>query len=152
MKENQYRPLGIMAALSFGAMYILMYAMVNSVDDVYMNINQAYMAALMAAPMVVIELVVMRAMYRNTRANALIITASLVVGIASFLLIRQQTAVADAQFLRSMIPHHSGAILMCREASLQRPELRDLCQTIISSQQQEIAQMTALLRQLQSTQ
>ena len=51
--ENHYRHLGMMAALSFAAMYILMYAMVNRFDDVYNNVNQVYMAGLMAAPMVV---------------------------------------------------------------------------------------------------
>ena len=44
-----------------------------------------------------------------------------------------------------MIPHHSGAILMCREASLRDPELKTLCQDIIRSQQQEIEQMKGIL-------
>ena len=65
MKENHYLRLGIMAMLSFVAMYLLMYAMVNTIDDMYMNVNQLYMAGLMAAPMVVIELVVMHAMYHH---------------------------------------------------------------------------------------
>jgi hypothetical protein len=30
-------------------MYVLMYAMVNRLDNVYSNLNQAYMAGLMAA-------------------------------------------------------------------------------------------------------
>jgi len=47
-----------MTALSFVAMYFLMYVMVNALDNVYMNFNQVYMAGLMAAPMVLIELVV----------------------------------------------------------------------------------------------
>lgn len=55
MKENHYRHLIVMAALSFVAMYLLMYAMVNTIDDVYMNVNQVYMAGLMTAPMIVIE-------------------------------------------------------------------------------------------------
>lgn len=148
MKENHYRHLGIMALLSFVAMYILMYAMVNTSDDVYNNINQVYMAGLMAAPMVVIELVVMRGMYHDARLNAMIIGASVVVAVLLFVFIRQQTAVADMQFLRSMIPHHSSAILMCREASIQDHEIRTLCGAITSSQQQEIDQMNAILRRL----
>ena len=44
--------------LSFVAMY-LMYAMVYSIDHIYMNFNQVYMASLMTAPMIVIELFVM---------------------------------------------------------------------------------------------
>ena len=40
-----------------------------------------------------------------------------------------------------MIPHHSGAILMCREASLTDPELISLCEDIEDAQRQEIEQM-----------
>ena len=148
MTENHYRHLGMMAALSFAAMYILMYAMVNRFDDIYNNINQAYMAGLMAAPMVVIELLVMRAMYQNTRLNVMLIGASIVVGVLLFIAIRQQTIVTDRQFLRSMIPHHSSAILMCREASIQDEEIKRVCGGIVSSQQQEIDQMNRILSRL----
>lgn len=146
-QSNHYVHLGVMTFLSFLAMYGLMYSMVDSFANVYMSFNQVYMAALMAAPMVVIELVVMRMMYKDARLNALILVGSVVVGVGMFVLIRQQTAIGDRQFLRSMIPHHSGAILMCREASLEDQELKTLCQEIISSQQREIDQMTAKLRQ-----
>ena len=137
-----------MAALSFAAMYILMYAMVNRFDDVYNNVNQVYMAGLMAAPMVVIELLVMRAMYQNTRLNVMLIAASIAVGVLLFFAIRQQTVVTDSQFLRSMIPHHSSAILMCREASIQDEEIKRVCRAIVSSQQQEIDQMNGILARL----
>src|SRR5688572_14242882 len=99
-KENHYRHLGIMAALSFVAMYILMYAMVNTFDDVYNSVNQVYMAGLMTAPMVVIELVVMRAMYHNAKLNLLLIGGSVVAGVLLFTFIRQQAVVTDGQFLR----------------------------------------------------
>ena len=144
-----YVHLGVMAFLSFLAMYALMYSMVDSFANVYMSFNQVYMAALMTAPMVVIELIVMRMMYKDARLNALIMLASVVVGGAMFFFIRQQSAIGDRQFLRSMIPHHAGAILMCREASLEDPELKALCQGIMSSQQREIDQMTTKLRALQ---
>ena len=54
------------------------------------------------------------------------------------LLIRQQTAIGDRQFLRSMIPHHAGAILMCQEASLQDVEIEQLCQGIMSSNKRSL--------------
>jgi hypothetical protein len=149
MKQNHYAHLGIMAALSFLAMYLLMYAMVNTSDDVYMNINQVYMAGLMTAPMVVLELVVMRAMYHNAKWSALIIGASVAAGVLLFVCIRQQTIVTDRQFLRSMIPHHAAAILMCEEAPITDSEIRTLCRSIISGQQAEIDQMRAKLRALQ---
>jgi uncharacterized protein (DUF305 family) len=147
--QNHYVHLGIMAALSFLAMYFLMYSMVDSLGNVYMSFNQAYMAALMTAPMVVIELIVMRMMYQDARLNRQLIGASLVIGVATFLFIRQQTAIGDRQFLRSMIPHHSGAILMCRQAAIDDAEINALCKEIISGQQQEIDQMKAILARLQ---
>ena len=65
--------------------------------------------------------------------------------IASFFAIRTQAAIGDSQFLRSMIPHHSGAVLMCKEATISDPEIKALCVGIIQSQEAEIAQMKALL-------
>jgi uncharacterized protein (DUF305 family) len=105
------------------------------------------MAGLMTAPMVVIELWLMSSMYKDKRLNAVAIVVSVAAGILSFTLIRQQTLISDQQFLRSMIPHHSGAILMCEDASLQDQRIRDLCKEIISSQRREIDQMRALLEE-----
>ncbi len=147
MKHNHYPRLIVMTALSFVAMYILMYAMVDSFGSVYNNFNQAYMAGLMAAPMVLIELWVMRNMYPNRRMNALFMTGAVAVAAVCFTFIRQQTVISDRQFLRSMIPHHAGAILMCEEASIGDPRIRELCETIIASQRSEIAQMKALLNE-----
>ena len=104
------------------------------------------MAGVMAAPMVVIELIVMRAMHANKRLNATLMAVSLVAASLFFVGIRRQTAVSDDQFLRSMIPHHAGAILMCREANIEHRDIRELCRNIIASQQIEINQMKALLQ------
>jgi len=148
MEKNHYRPLVIMVTLSYISMYLLMYAMVNSIDNVYPNFNQFYMAGLMTAPMLLIELFVMRGMYQNKQLNRAIIGGCVIVLAACFMLIRQQTAISDRQFLRSMIPHHAGAILMCQRASLRDEEIKKLCDSIISGQQAEIDQMRAKLREL----
>jgi uncharacterized protein (DUF305 family) len=126
-----------------------MYAMVNIIGNVYNNFNQFYMAGLMTAPMILIELFVMRAMYQDKRRNALVIAASLIALLGFFLLIRLQTSISDKQFLRSMIPHHAGAILMCEHAAIDDPEIEELCKNIISSQQSEIDQMKAKLNELE---
>jgi len=99
--------------------------------------------------MVVIELLVMRGMYHAKTRNALIIGVSVIAGIVFFLLIREQTAIADRQFLKSMIPHHAGAILMCERSSIQDPDIKRLCSTIMSGQQAEIDQMKMKMRQLE---
>ena len=138
-----------MVLLSFISMYALMYAMVNTFENVYPNFNQFYMAGLMTAPMVVIELAVMGAMYHNKKMNLVIIAAGVIALIVFWILIRQQTAISDKQFLKSMIPHHAGAILMCEKAPIQDPQIRELCRTIISGQQAEILQMKNKLKELE---
>lgn len=143
--SDHYAKLFLMIAVSFAAMYILMYSMVNSYANVYTNLNQFYMAGLMAAPMMAIELLVMGAMYKNKRLNAMLIAGSVLAAAVFFVAIRQQTAISDRQFLRSMIPHHAGAILMCQEAPLEDTAVRELCRTIVTSQQAEIDQMKGLL-------
>ncbi len=147
MHSRPYLRLSAMVLLSFIAMYILMYAMVDELSHVYNNLNQAYMAALMAAPMLIIELLLMRPMYPDKWRNALLIVIGLAVLAGAWILIRQQTAIDDRQFLRSMIPHHSGAVLMCEEASLSEPRLQALCRQIVESQLAEIAEMETLLAQ-----
>jgi uncharacterized protein (DUF305 family) len=71
--------------------------------------------------------------------------AFVTVFLGAFWFIRSQTAIGDVQFLRSMIPHHSGAILMCREASISDREISSLRDQIIQSQREEIDQMVAIL-------
>lgn len=149
MTGSHYGRLATMAALSFVAMYFLMYAMVDSSNNVYMNFNQVYMAGLMAAPMVLIELALMRSMYRSDRWNALIAGGAVLVAVAFFFFIRRQAAIGDREFMRSMIPHHASAILMCKQASITNAEIKRLCFRpggIVESQQAEIDQMKALLR------
>jgi Domain of unknown function (DUF305) len=120
-----------MAVLSFISMYVLMYAMVNRFVDVYPNNNQLYMAALMTAPMIIFELFLMGGMYQNRSANMAIVIASIVLLGAAWFAIRTQSGIGDRQFLRSMIPHHSGAILMCEQSIIQDPEIVTLCKTIL---------------------
>ncbi len=145
--KGNYGRLAAMVGLSFVAMFFLMYAMVDALRNVVPNLNQAYMAALMTAPMVMLELVFMGAMYPNKRFNALIWGLSILTLFGSWFLIREQTLIGDRQFLRSMIPHHAGAILMCNEGSLRDARVLKLCEGIVASQTQEIADMKALLEQ-----
>ncbi|HWW26479.1 MAG TPA: DUF305 domain-containing protein [Caulobacter sp.] len=144
-RHRPYLRLAVMTALSFAAMYILMYAMVDKVSSIRPNLNQAYMAGLMTAPMVVLELLVMSMMYPKSGLNRALVGAGLVLGLVCFVAIRQQWLIGDREFLRSMIPHHSGAILMCGKAPVRDPQIRALCATIIKGQQAEIDQMDAML-------
>lgn len=148
MHGKHYGHLAIMTLLSYIAMFILMYAMVDRFADVYPNVNQAYMAGLMAAPMVLIELIVMRAMYPDMKMNLVFGGLAAAALVLFFLGIRFQTAVGDVQFTKSMIPHHSGAILMCEQASIADAELKALCGEIVEGQRREIDQMKQILARL----
>ena len=145
MQTHHYRRFFIMIGLHFIAMYAFMYAMVNDFSNVFNSFNQVYMAALMSASMVLIEIPLMWGMYKSKKLNSIILAVGLVVLAGSFMAIRRQVAISDRQFLRSMIPHHAGAILMCNEASIQDQEIKNLCRNILTSQQAEIDQMKAML-------
>jgi hypothetical protein len=149
MSENHYQKLMVMSILSLISMYILMYSMVNVFDDVFNNLNKFYMAFIMTAPMLIFEILLMKSMYQNRTMNAVILAGSAAALVIFFLFIRQQTAINDKEFLRSMIPHHSSAILMCQQASISDFEIKDLCQSIIKSQQQEIDQMKGIMQRLE---
>lgn len=146
----KYFNLFLMAALSFISMYILMYIMVDSFANVYSNLNQLYMAGVMTIPMLIIELVLMRSMYTNKILNGLIVIFSLVIFILFITFIRKQTAISDKEFLKSMIPHHAAAILMCKESHLQDPEIQELCKNIGLTQQSEINFMKAKLESMKN--
>ncbi len=103
------------------------------------------MAGLMTIPMVLIELAIMRSMYTNPKVNIVILIVSVTAFIFFFVGIRQQLAVTDTQFLRSMIPHHAGAILMCEKALIEDQVIKTLCASIIEGQRAEIAEMKTKL-------
>ena len=142
---HHYRKFAWMVALMFVAMFWLMYAMVFRLTNVYLlSLNQFYMATLMTGAMVVIELVIMGGMYPNKKRNAVLLAIAAVATVGSWFAIREQAGIGDRQFLRSMIPHHEGALLMCREAPLTDERLVALCGQILESQAREIQQMKAL--------
>lgn len=140
-----YRRLGIELAIDFVVMYFVMYTMIATAGHLYLNINNAYMTLMMVSPMALVMIMSMRSMFPSAARNRVIIGVAIVVFALSYVAMRQQAAVGDRQFLRSMIPHHSGAILMCEEAALTEPEVIGLCREIVQSQRQEIAKMQSLL-------
>lgn len=144
-----YVNLAIMAVLSFISMFVFMYMMVDSFANVYPNLNQVYMAGLMTAPMIVIEIFVMWSMYHNKKTNLIIAGVSIVLLVLFAVFIRKQTAISDKEFLKSMIPHHGGAVLMCSEAPIEDAEIKKLCDGIMSSQQTEIDWMKKKLDELE---
>ena len=144
-QSRPYRMLALNLGLSFVVMYLVMFSMIDTGAEFYNNLNMLYMALTMVAPMAILMLLTMGSMYRNKRLNLVLYTAFTLIFVGAFAATRTQAGIGDGQFLRSMIPHHSGAILMCREAAIQDPEIAALCQRIIRSQREEIVQMERIL-------
>ena len=143
--RHHYQMLGANLLISLAIMYLVMFAMIYSWGEFIQNINFFYMALMMWAPMGSVMLLTMAPMYQNRKLNLILHAAFGLIFILSAVGIRQQLLVGDNQFLRSMIPHHSGAILMCEKSTIRDPEIKRLCEGIIASQTAEIAQMKAML-------
>lgn len=151
MTRHDYKMLAVNLVLSLLIMYVAMFAMIWAWGEFVQNINFFYMALVMWAPMAIVMLLTMKSMYSNAKLNMVLYGVFIAVFVLSFVGIRDQTFVGDRQFLRSMIPHHSGALLMCNRSDLRDAEIRDLCfgpDGIVTSQTREIAQMRAIQKRL----
>lgn len=129
-------------------MYIVMFSMIDGWHDYRNNLNMFYMALTMWAPMGILMLATMPSMFPNRTTNIMLCILFTLITVGSFWATRSQTMIDDRQFIDSMIPHHSGAILMCREASLSDPELKTLCDEIIKAQRDEIRQMETIRQRM----
>lgn len=134
--------------LSLVAMYFVMFSMIDGRVDFRNNLNMLYMALTMISPMGIVMLVTMREMYPSKALNAALYGGLILVFVGALAATRTQTAIGDRQFIASMVPHHSGAILMCRQARLQDSELAKLCASISEGQRQEIEQMNQISARL----
>jgi uncharacterized protein (DUF305 family) len=146
--EGMYKKLALAVGINTLIMFLLTFVMIDRMEHFVVNINRIYMALIMAAPMVSVMLLVMHSMFKDRTKNLILQIGAISVFILLFLLIRTQTPVGDVQFLRSMIPHHSGAVLMCERSEITDQEIADLCVEIVRTQEEEIAQMEAILDRL----
>ena len=143
--KSMYVRFGVVLLVSLVLMFVLSMSMIRSADHFQINPSNFYMALVMVAAMAMVMLVGMWEMYENRLLNTALLAGFAVVFAGSFVLGRTETFVGNEGFLRSMIPHHSRAILVCEESSITDPEIVELCQDIVETQQREIAQMQALL-------
>ncbi|MBJ6120090.1 DUF305 domain-containing protein [Pontibacter sp. BT310] len=148
MEKGNYKKFLLMLSVSFVIMYGVMFLNAAQFDHVYLNLNRLYMALLMVGPMALVMLGFMTSMYKDKKLNAIIVGVSLIVIAGAFVMLRNQTFVDDEHFMRSMIPHHSSAILVSSAADLQDPEVQKLAREIIESQKKEIAEMKAILNRM----
>lgn len=143
--KSHYGSYAVNLLISAVIMYLVMFTMIDGLGDFYNNIGNVYMTLMMVAPMAVLMLLMMGPMYSNRKLNLVLYAAFAAMFVLAFAAMRTQALVGNEQFVRSMIPHHSGAILMCEQASITDPELIALCGRIVQAQKEEIAQLKTIL-------
>jgi uncharacterized protein (DUF305 family) len=147
--NHHYTMFFLNMVLGLVAMYLVMFSMIDGWGDFRNNLNMFYMAVTMASPMGILMLATMGGMFGNKRLNAVLYIGLAVLFVAAYAGTRTQALIDDRQFIASMIPHHSGAILMCREASVRDQELVKLCDEIEQAQRREIEQMEGIRARLE---
>lgn len=89
-------------------------------------------------------------MYDNKKMNIGILVVSVVLFFGSLFMVRSQTAVGDTAWMKTMIPHHSIAILTSKNADLSDPRVKELAEKIIDAQEKEIKEMKELIEELEN--
>jgi peptidoglycan/LPS O-acetylase OafA/YrhL len=146
---KNYLRFGSMILTSTIIMYVLMYLNTYSFDHVVFSETRVYMAFMMGAAMAVIMLTFMLKMYTNRKINTGIYIFSVVLFSVCLFLVRSQLTVNDTSWMRAMIPHHSIAILTSERANFRDPRVMELADEIIKTQREEIAEMKALIKDLE---
>ncbi|MEO5782387.1 MAG: DUF305 domain-containing protein [Ginsengibacter sp.] len=148
MQSMSYKKFVVMMVISFFIMYFVMFLNMDKAEHYHTSATRIYMALLMVASMGVVMMLMMGKMYPNKKVNTSIIISSIIVFVVILAALRTQTPIADVQYMKAMIPHHSSAIMVSKHANIQDPEVKKLSEGIIKSQEEEIAQMEAILNRM----
>lgn len=137
-----------MLTVTFFIMYTVMFLNVDRSDHIYLSTTRLYMTLLMVSPMALVMLLVMKKMYTIKKLNWIIISSSIIIFFLSLILLRTQTPISDEQYMKAMIPHHSSENLTSQEVNIKDPEVRQLADEIIKTQEEEITQMKEILNRM----
>ena len=144
---------GRFAAMIAGStmiMFLLSYHLVYAADHATFSLTRLLGALTMGAVMAALMLGFMWSMYPGRATKMAVLAGSLVAAAGLLALNRGQALVGDSEFMDAMIPHHSIAINNARKADLSDPRVRALADDIIAAQVREIAEMKALLRDIEA--
>ncbi|EAQ01547.1 hypothetical protein OB2597_01622 [Pseudooceanicola batsensis HTCC2597] len=143
-----YTRFALMIVTSTVVMFVLMYLNTYAAEHVFFSETRTYMAILMGATMAFVMLAYMAAMYPSRKVNIGIFAGSVVVFALSLWLVRSQATVGGESYMRAMIPHHSIAIMTSERADIEDARVGKLAHEISAAQKKEIAEMRALIADL----
>lgn len=146
---GSYARFGAMILCSTLVMFVLMYLNTYELAHIHFSQTRAWMALVMGAAMAIVMLAFMLGMYKDKRRNVAIFLGALLVFAASLWSVRSQSTVDDVSYMRAMIPHHSIAIMTSERAGIRDPRVRKLADGIIAAQRKEIAEMNALIADIE---
>ena len=146
---NPYVKFTLMILTSTIVMFIMMYFNTYQLDHVYFSETRAYMALYMGAVMAIIMLAFMSNMYKKTKINLLVYGVNVVLFAVGLWGVRSQATVDQVDWMQAMIPHHSIVILTSSRADIEDPRVQQLADDIIKAQKREIAEMQALIEELE---
>ena len=136
-------------AVSTLVMFAMMYLNTWDLSHVWFSQTRAWMALYMGGGMAVVMLVAMWGMFPDRARNVAVLAGAVVVFGLGVAMVRSQATVDQVSWMKAMIPHHSIAILTSTRAEITDPRVRDLADAIIKTQRREIAEMEALIEELE---
>ena len=136
-------------AVSTIVMFAMMYLNTWDLSHVWFSQTRAWMALYMGGGMAVVMLVAMWGMFPDRARNVAVLAGAVVVFGLGVAMVRSQATVDQVSWMKAMIPHHSIAILTSTRAEITDPRVRDLADAIIKTQRREIAEMEALIEELE---
>lgn len=146
--QTSYLRFAAMILTSTVVMFGLMYLNTFAASHIWFSQTRMWMAIYMGAAMAAVMLSFMLGMYKNSKLNIAIFAGAALVFSGSLYLVRSQDTVSDESWMKAMIPHHSIAILTSSRADISDPRVRKLADNIIEAQRTEIAEMEALIADL----
>ena len=147
---KSYIRFGLMILTSTVIMYFLMFFNIFELSHFTFSETRIYMSIMMGSVMAIIMLLFMWKMYQKKKLNYLILGISILTFGTSLWLVRSQATVDDTSWMKSMIPHHSSAILTSEKADISDPRVQELRDAIIKAQEVEIAEMKNLIEDIEA--
>ena len=138
-----------MIATSSIIMFFLMYQLVYEADHAMFSVNRFLSSIIMGAIMTVVMLSFMWKMYEGRSKKVAVLVIAILAAVSLLATNRSQALIGDTEFMKSMIPHHSIAINNSQRASISDPRVRELADKIIAAQVREIAEMKALIADIE---